>query len=100
MEPRVPIPSDRVAEFCRRWGVAEFAVFGSVLRADFDDKSDVDVLLTFEKGTFHGIDEYLGMRDELEAMLGRRVDIVNRESLRNPYLRQKVLETRRVVHCV
>lgn len=94
----IDIPSDRVAAFCDRWGVAEFAVFGSVLRDDFAPTSDVDVLLTFRGGVHHGIDEYISMRDELETMFGRRVDIVNRRSIRNPYLKHQVLTTRRIIH--
>jgi predicted nucleotidyltransferase len=97
MPPRIAIPGDRLAEFCRQWGIIELALFGSVLRDDFDDRSDVDVLLTFAPGSFHGIDEYIEMRDELEAMFGRRVDVVNRGSLRNPFLKHHVLTSRRVI---
>ena len=98
MSPRIAIPDDRVAEFCRRWKVIELALFGSVLRDDFDDRSDVDVLLTFMPGSFHGIDDYIAMRDELEAMFGRKVDLINRQSLRNPFLKHHVLTSRRVIH--
>jgi predicted nucleotidyltransferase len=98
MPPRLVIPHDRLADFCRRWDITELALFGSVLRDDFDDRSDVDVLLTFAPGAFHGIDNYIAMRDELEAMFGRRVDVVNRGSLRNPFLKHHVLTSRRVIH--
>ena len=45
--PGIDIPQERVTEFCQRWKVAEFALFGSVLREDFYPDSDVDVLVTF-----------------------------------------------------
>ncbi len=49
VEATIPLPLDRarLAAFCRRWGIAEFALFGSVLREDFGSESDVDVLVTF-----------------------------------------------------
>jgi predicted nucleotidyltransferase len=43
----IEIPEQQIADFCRRWKITEFALFGSVLRDDFDAKSDVDVLVTF-----------------------------------------------------
>ncbi|MHC4490716.1 MAG: nucleotidyltransferase family protein [Planctomycetota bacterium] len=52
MPARIPIDSQRIAAFCRRWKITEFALFGSVLRDDFRGDSDVDVLVTFEEG--HG----------------------------------------------
>jgi len=50
MTTALPIDPQQVADFCRRWKVTEFALFGSVLRADFRQDSDVDVLVTFEPG--------------------------------------------------
>jgi len=45
--PRIVIPKERIADFCRRWKITELALFGSVLREDFRADSDVDVLVTF-----------------------------------------------------
>jgi len=45
--PKLVVPIDRIAEFCRRWKITELALFGSVLRDDFRPDSDVDVLVTF-----------------------------------------------------
>jgi uncharacterized protein len=89
---------EAVPAFCERWKVAELAVFGSVLREDFSPQSDIDVLVTFRPGVFHGIDEQMTMRDELEALFGRRVDFVTRSSLRNPFRRNEILRTRKVLH--
>ena len=47
MTPKIDIPAETLAAFCRRWRVAELALFGSVLRDDFQPDSDVDVLVTF-----------------------------------------------------
>jgi len=44
--PRIQVPKDEIAAFCRKWQITEFALFGSVLREDFGPGSDVDVLVT------------------------------------------------------
>ena len=87
-----------IAEFCRRWRVREFALFGSVLGEDFRPESDVDVLVTFEAGREWTLDEYLAMVDELKALFGREVDLAVRSTIRNPFRRHHILKTRRIVH--
>jgi len=87
------IPDDALARFCRRWKVAELALFGSVLRGDFRPDSDVDVLVTFDPESRRTLFEMVDMQDELSALLGRPVDLVSRrgvESSRN-YLRRKAI---------
>lgn len=91
-------PRDLILSFCRRWRISEFALFGSVLRPDFGPDSDIDILIDFEPGVLHGIDEWIAMRDELEALFGRRVDLVSRASLRNPFRRHEILRTRKVLY--
>ena len=51
---RVELPMERIAAFCQKYGVAEFSLFGSVLRDDFGPDSDVDVLVEFEPGHIPG----------------------------------------------
>jgi len=87
------IPDDALARFCRRWKVAELALFGSVLRGDFRPDSDVDVLVTFDPESRRTLFDMVDMQDELSALLGRPVDLVSRrgvESSRN-YLRRKAI---------
>lgn len=50
-EPKIEIPTDEIADFCRRWKVTELALFGSVLREDFGPESDVDALVSFAPDT-------------------------------------------------
>lgn len=98
MSPKVAIDYNRIADFCRRWKVAEFALFGSVLRDDFDpERSDVDVLVSFEPNAHIGLFEFARMGFELEVMLGRRVDLVSKNGLK-PRLRQEVFNTAQVVY--
>jgi uncharacterized protein len=94
--PRVPVPVHAIADFCRRWKIVEFSLFGSVLRDDFGPDSDVDVLVTFAPDAGWSYWDFPEMQDELEAMFGRRVDLVERKSLRNPFRKHAILTTRQV----
>ena len=98
MNLRVKVDRVALTEFCRRWRVRELSVFGSVLRDDFGPDSDVDFLASFEPDVPWDLWDLVTMRDELSVLTGREVDLVTRESLRNPYRRQEILSTREVIH--
>ena len=76
---QVIVPIEKIADFCRRWGVVELALFGSVLRDDFRADSDVDVLVTLGPAGI-SLDDWIVMRDELTLLFGREVDLVDRAS--------------------
>jgi uncharacterized protein len=86
--PRIPIPAESIAEFCRRLHIKRLALFGSVLRDDFGPDSDVDVLVEFDPEHIPGL-AFFGMERELSEMLGRRVDL-NTPGFLSPYFRDKV----------
>jgi uncharacterized protein len=98
---QIELPRARIADFCRRWQVTEFALFGSVLRADFRPESDVDVMVTFAPGTDPTLFELMDMRRELEGIFGRPVDLVERRDIEQSpnYIRRKhILNSAEVVH--
>jgi len=97
MQIRIPIDHDRIAEFCRRWQITEFSLFGSVLRDDFRADSDVDVLVTFTSDAPWSLLDLIAMRDELQELFGREVDLVEKEGLRNPFRRQAILRQKEVI---
>jgi predicted nucleotidyltransferase len=86
---RIPIPSEPLAEFCRRHHIRKLSLFGSVLRDDFRPDSDVDVLVEFEPDHVPGL-AFFGMQDELSEILGRQVDL-NTAGFLSPYFRDEVL---------
>ena len=91
VEEKSSVSKETIAEFCRKWKITEFALFGSVLREDFRPDSDVDVLVTFTPDSDWGIDHLLDMKEELETLFGRAVDLVEKrlvEESRN-YIRRK-----------
>ena len=87
-----------IRAFCGKWRVREFSLFGSVLREDFRPDSDVDVLISFEENPGIGLWDMVAMMEELEALFGRKVDLVTKEGLVNPYRRYSILSTREVVY--
>ena len=94
----IDIPMDGIEGFCRRWKIREFSLFGSVLREDFGADSDVDVLVSFEPDAEWDLFHLVEMRDELTALFGRDVDLVEKEALRNPFRRRTILDTREVIY--
>ncbi|MDP3182439.1 MAG: nucleotidyltransferase family protein, partial [Desulfobaccales bacterium] len=85
IKSNIDIPLDKIDAFCRRWKIKEFAFFGSVLRVDFRPDSDIDVLVTFEPGGGITFDNRVEMLDELAAIFGRQVDLVEKDAIRNPF---------------
>jgi hypothetical protein len=95
---RIQAPSAQIAEFCQRWYITEFALFGSILRDDFRPDSDIDVLLTFDPQHRMSWDDRIKMQSEIEQLFRRNVDLVNKKYLKNPYRRHEILSTCEVVY--
>jgi Predicted nucleotidyltransferases len=89
----IPLPKEKIAEFCKKWKIKEFSLFGSVLREDFKPESDIDVLVEFEPDARYGLFDMVTMTDELKEIFGREVDLLTRravEESRN-YIRRKAI---------
>ncbi|MEG4500687.1 nucleotidyltransferase family protein [Microcoleus sp. F10-C6] len=91
---RLKVSLDAIAQFCQRWNIVEFALFGSVLRDDFRPDSDVDVLVTYEPSHRLTLSHLLGMQEEIEHLFHRPVDLVEKKQLKNPYRRSNAPGTR------
>ncbi|MBW4419417.1 MAG: nucleotidyltransferase family protein [Myxacorys californica WJT36-NPBG1] len=97
----IDLPIERIKEFCDRWQITEFALFGSVLRDDFCPNSDIDVLVTFAPDAKRGLSETLQMRDELQALFDRKVDFIVKAAIERSenWLRRKnILESAQVIY--
>ena len=94
----IDAPMAGIEGFCRKWRVARFSLFGSVLREDFGPDSDVDVLVSFDPDSTWDLLDLVDMRDELKALFGRNVDLVEEEGLHNPFRRSSILSTRQVIY--
>ncbi len=90
---------EAIRVFCQRWSITEFSLFGSILRGELRDDSDVDVCVVFSPDRRFDLDEYLAMLGELREIFGgREVDLVERRLIRNPVRRHEILTTREVVY--
>jgi predicted nucleotidyltransferase len=91
----IEIDKDKLRDFCRRWKVTEFALFGSVVRPEeFREDSDVDVLVRFDGNARWSLYDFMDARDELAEIFGRRVDLAERsgiEQSRNYLRREEIL---------
>ena len=101
MPLRIDLPREQIAEFCQRWGITEFAFFGSVLRDDFGPESDIDVLVQFGAGAGLTLFDIVRMEDELRELFGREVDLADREAVeqsRNHIRRNAILAAAKTVY--
>ena len=97
---RIPLDEGAISDLCREYGVRELALFGSVLRDDFDPtRSDVDMLVEFApESPVESLLDFIKVKHALDDLLGCEVDLVEKRAL-SPYIRNRVLESRRVI-CV
>lgn len=96
MAIQLPLPTQQLADFCRRNAIRKLALFGSVLREDFRADSDVDVLVEFEP-TAHIGWELIDIQDELAELFAQEVDLHTPLSL-SPNFRNEVIETAQVLY--
>lgn len=91
MNPRFSFDHNALEDFCRKHGIVELSFFGSVLRDDFRDDSDVDVLVTFAPDAHYGLFDVVELQEKLGELLGRKVDLVEREAVEKSenYIRRK-----------
>jgi len=95
VEEKLSVSKEKIAEFCGEWKITEFALFGSVLRGDFRSDSDIDVLVTFTPNADWDYEDLVRMKEELERLFGRPVDLVERQQIEDSdnYIRRKHILT-------
>jgi hypothetical protein len=97
----IEISQNQLAEFCRRWLINEFALFGSVRRDDFAPDSDLDVLVTFAPEADWGLLDHSQMEQELSQILGRKIDLFSKRAVEqnhNWLRRREILNTAEVIY--
>jgi predicted nucleotidyltransferase len=89
----VAVKLHEIGDLCQRLGVRRLDLFGSAVGDSFDvASSDVDVLVEFDADP--GFDTFFALKEGLEEILGRQVDVVTKSSIRNPYLLQQIMDTK------
>ncbi len=90
MAAHIEINKQKLADFCKKNHIHRLALFGSVLRDDFGDESDVDVLIEFEVNHIPGLFGMARLETQLSGLFGRKVDLRTAEDL-SRYFRSEVL---------
>lgn len=92
VESRLMASREPIAELCRRFHVVRLEVFGSALRSDFrPEESDLDFVVQFApEAVAQYAEDYFGLKEGLESLLGRPVDLIAAGAIRNPYFRASV----------
>lgn len=102
LKRRLQVDYDQIANFCEQFGIVELGVFGSVLRDDFrsagENPSDVDLLIEFAPDLKLTWPMWLDLQETSEKLFKRKVDLVQKHLLENPYRRREILKTNRVVY--
>jgi len=96
MGPKLGLNRDELESFCQRWQIRELDVFGSALGDNFDEESDLDLLVSFEAEAEWSLLDHNRMETELEALIGREMDLVTRRSVersQNWIRRSAILES-------
>jgi len=101
IQERLAITPGQLAEFCQRRHISQMALFGSVLRDDFHENSDIDMLVIFQPNAKVSLLDLVDMQYELEDLCHRKIDLLTKKSVEtspNWIRRQEILNTARVIY--
>jgi predicted nucleotidyltransferase len=100
-ELNINVSKSEIAAFCEKWLIEEFALFGSAVRDDLHQDSDIDVLVTFKPEAKWTLFDHVDMQDELKSLFGRDVDLVSRKGIersQNHIRRHEIIDSARVMY--
>ena len=89
---------DDIAELCKKHGVNELSIFGSSIREDFNQNSDLDFLVSFNNTSEISLFDIMNLERKFSELLKREVEIVEKESLKNPIRKNRILSTREIIY--
>ena len=96
--PKIAIDENKIADIALKFQIQELYLFGSVLRDDFNAQSDIDILLVFKENVSYSFFELYDLKEKLEALFSRKIDLVEKKGLKNPYRRKEILSTARKIY--
>ncbi|MFP3090606.1 nucleotidyltransferase family protein [Treponema sp. TIM-1] len=89
---------DEIVAICKKYYINELSIFGSSLRDDFNQNSDIDILVSFYEKSNITLFDIIDLENEFSKILNREVDIVEKEALKNPIRKNKILSTREIIY--
>ena len=89
----------KITALCKKYKVNKLFVFGSILTNRFNDNSDVDLVVSFNKAEVNDyFDNYFDFKYSLEELFGREVDLLEEQTIKNPYLKKNVDATKALIY--
>ena len=89
----------RIITLCKKHKVRKLFVFGSILTSRFHDDSNVDLIVSFSKEEVHDyFNNYFDFKYVLEDLFGRKVDLLEEQTIKNPYLKKNVDATKALIY--
>ena len=101
LQQRLNLSSEQINQFCLQNKIQELAIFGSVLRDDFNPDSDLDFLVVFDPNRKLSLMDLVGIQYQLEDLTGRNVDLIEKRSILNSHnwiRRQNILSTAKTIY--
>lgn len=95
MKPDLTKYNKDIAELCAKYHVSSLYQFGSSMTDKFNSESDFDIIVVFDDVSLTEYsDNYFSLKHDLEKLFGRKVDLIEEEVITNPYLAEKIAETK------
>jgi predicted nucleotidyltransferase len=95
----VELNIEKIKSLCTKHKVRKLFVFGSVLKDTFTNESDIDLVVDFEKlDLSEYADNYFDLKDQLESIFNRPVDLLEEKGIRNPFLRKQIDNEKRLIY--
>lgn len=89
----------RIIDLCKKHKVHKLFVFGSILTNRFNDKSDIDLVVDFKKAEIEDyFNNYFDFKYSLEELLNREIDLLEEQTIKNPYLKKSVDATKTLIY--
>ncbi len=90
---------DGIKDLCRKHKVRKLFAFGSVLTGKFKRTSDIDLIVDFQDVDLYSYaDNYFDLKDSLERLFKREVDLLEDKAIKNPYLRQSIESSKHLIY--
>jgi hypothetical protein len=96
--PCIEVQDSLIISLAKKYKIKELSFFGSILRDDFQQDSDIDILVQFDAEANYSLFDLFEIKEEFEKALGREVDLVEKSGLRNPYRRDNILRNAKVIY--
>lgn len=90
---------ENLKKLCDKYHVDKMYLFGSALNSNFNSKSDIDFLVKFKTIELSSyFENYINFKENLKNLLGREIDLVEEQTLKNPILINSINKNKKLVY--